>query len=491
MPETREPDKAIVSVWQDRSFEAFLGSAAFITPRWVLTAGHVVSDRNRKPIAVFLGSVAGQTRVAVEPDSIHCHPELDIALIDLGYNKNSKQGIIEIDFQDRDLKGKKGDFHAFNRNSETCDVHRGHTIGTWYADRDGYLCDHQVLKGFSGGVVVIDGKGIGVIIERHKQDQQTLIIPAYRFHDWLREVLPPETLSRYFPASSTLPPVASRQVQTEFSALVRKKIGELLGNSRLRPLKAGLSEQLPEDGTVTDPVHVLVPLGTTFDIESSIDALHEATEACLEKARDDNPDALPHLVAGATDTLGWLILLAVSEDWAGADAVTFDQLRDAQHIRLPVETEAGTEVVSARLRGHKASMALADDGVGVRGACMVSPGELELGLRSDDALTETMKLIWKRVLNADPPIPFDASAQQQLAVTLKKRKRGRNPENYYITLPAGSGHDEQLLYELRSKLPDLDSFLIGSADGQQVLVIEEPALVVLIREFLLMCRKYP
>ncbi|MDZ7621635.1 MAG: hypothetical protein U5O69_04200 [Candidatus Competibacteraceae bacterium] len=56
----------------------------------------------------------------------------------------------------------------------------------------------------------------------------------------------------------------------------------------------------------------------------------------------------------------------MSETWLQEQAGLLDHLLSADHIAIPLETEAGTEVVFARLRAKKpAKLTLGNDGVQV------------------------------------------------------------------------------------------------------------------------------
>jgi hypothetical protein len=53
--------------------------------------------------------------------------------------------------------------------------------------------------------------------------------------------------------------------------------------------------------------------------------------------------------------LGWLVLLAVSEDWLQKNAGQWEHLLNAQYIEIPLRYEESTEVVIARLRNSTLS----------------------------------------------------------------------------------------------------------------------------------------
>lgn len=236
-----------------------------------------------------------------------------------------------------------------------------------------------------------------------------------------------------------------------------------------------------------NPVDLLVPLQAEFNIKSSIDELHSVVETCLQRLVDQGSSAVPDVVSGATDLLGWLVLLAVSETWLQEKAELLDLLLSADHIAIPLETEAGTEVVFARLRAKKpAKLTLNNDGFQVLNPKRLEWAELELGFIGTDRMTEIYKLIWKKVMESDL-LTLGKGELQQLKETLEIRyERG---DNYYIIIRAPSD-ENTILMQLRKDFKHLCAFLIGVKAGEEVLVISEARLVVLIREFLLMLRKY-
>jgi S1-C subfamily serine protease len=101
MPDGRHPKHAIVSIWHKEVLGdgTFLGSGAFISPRLVLTAKHVV-DQEKYPEGFYLGLVDGYPSVPAK--TIYVHPDLDIALIDLK-KEFASQALVRLAWDSTDL----------------------------------------------------------------------------------------------------------------------------------------------------------------------------------------------------------------------------------------------------------------------------------------------------------------------------------------------------------------------------------------------------
>jgi hypothetical protein len=305
---------------------------------------------------------------------------------------------------------------------------------------------------------------------------------------------------QYFPPNLPVIQPRPRQAQTKFTRRVREEIGKLFERQKLGPLRTALSGRLSKDSLPGTPLEsLLLPLQESLSIESSIRTLlessirtlHAATRDCLQQLSGQDPGATQAVKTGATDVLGWLVLLAVSEDWLQKNAEQWEHLLNTQYIEIPLKTETGAAVVVARLREHPARFK--KDCVPVDGAYRITVGELELGVDEDDALRELKELIWSAVCEEPLPHLFDEDADIMLKSTLEFRND--DGEHYYITIPASRypsvAGSVSLLTRLSRDLPYLGAFLIGVENSDRVLVIEEPRFVALVQEFFRMLRKFP
>lgn len=300
------------------------------------------------------------------------------------------------------------------------------------------------------------------------------------------------------PAASTAAGGPERKKQIEFARRVREEIDKLFADRKiklraLRDLLLERSAALQPDRTPPNsPGDLLVPRQTAFDVKSSIDDLHSTVETCLQQLSDQGSSEVSAIVSGATEVLGWLALLAVSETWLQEQSGLLDRLLIADHVSIPLQTDVGTEVVFARLRAKRpARLTLDKDGVQIFNPNRLEWVQLELGISRTDRIMEIRKLIWKEIMKSDAP-SFGQGELEELKETLQTRyERG---ESYYIIIRNSSNSsvvsDDAILMQLRSDFPHLCAFLIGAQTDERVLVVPERRLVVLVREFLLMLRKY-
>lgn len=489
---------SVVSIWRDSIStdkpENFLGCGAFITPRLVLTAEHVVAE-SLKAAEFCLGSVPDYTAVRFESSAIQRCLELDIALIDL-QQKYSVQPL-PLDFRDDNLSGHLADIHGFNKQSLGREVWREKSIGSLHQAKGEYLFDTRVLKGFSGGFAILNEKAIGIIIERHETDLQTVVLPLHKTRQWLQKIISDETLAQYFPVSPPKDQKRDEQAQAEFFRQVRQGIANKLQSDKFGILRDELLKGQPVG---TKPEEALIPSSEKISVESSIRQLHHAVRACLETLTEQalsgldrnkrNKTRLNEIKNSAPDVLGWLVLMTVREEWVNQGLNPAD-MANMQRLQIPIATDTGIEVFNARLRGHRAEFKLAD-GVWVRGKSRLNMGALEVGLNPSnstkvDPLQEIKQLICMAIHKKVAP-----NLIAQLSYTLEKRLE--DGESYYLIVSSDElsvlATDVALRKRLRTELPHLGIFVrSGKMDGQ-VFVILEDHLEVLVREFLRMLDKF-
>ncbi|MFO1434786.1 MAG: hypothetical protein U1F76_32680 [Candidatus Competibacteraceae bacterium] len=175
----------------------------------------------------------------------------------------------------------------------------------------------------------------------------------------------------------------------------------------------------------------------------------------------------------------------------------FDPWQSGIAVAIPLESEAGTEVLVSSLGDRAAGFRLKYDNRNrprVVGKDSFAVDGLEMGIGQTDPLIEIQKAIWVEVMKSEAPLPFGPTQQKQLRAKLAGRER-RKESHYYITVPPehdGSPlSDKTLLKRLLEALPSLRIIYIGSGQGEGILLLDEYELWESIQAFLLMLRDLP
>lgn len=128
-----------------------------------------------------------------------------------------------------------------------------------------------------------------------------------------------------------------------------------------------------------------------WQIQEAIKTFTRATRDCLRELADQQAQAVVEVARGATEVLGWLALLAVSDAWVqqrlphAPPGLHFQHLWNPDAITVALEEPAGLEIVEARLGQRPAVVRLHDDGMTLHSPQQVQLGGLETGLHPADA----------------------------------------------------------------------------------------------------------
>jgi hypothetical protein len=283
-----------------------------------------------------------------------------------------------------------------------------------------------------------------------------------------------------------LPPTPDEQARFErFRTRVRESIQAELERPGLGPLRAALAAKLS-----ALPGADAGALATNLcrkDTKTAVRGLRAAVDEAL-KAPAQSAEARAALNEPARALLGWLVLLSVREDWLQGRLGPGPDPDQVMEVRLPVETEAGTEVLVARLDESPARFATDPKGMRVYGGrhAMAGSSIPEVGLSDADQANEIKRAIWKAVFKATPSAPWSAEMDQELDETLDVRRD--TGEGHYITVRLSNPGEPLTLpavcAALHRDLPHLQLVFLQAPGGEEVLLIPERTLQVLIREFL-------
>lgn len=272
----------------------------------------------------------------------------------------------------------------------------------------------------------------------------------------------------------------------QFGAEVRLRIAELLRKPVLEPVRNALSQ-----GTADEAAAVLVPVEPRFDPGASVLALHKASDEGLAQCANRSPKQLPEASKLAEQVLGWLLLLAVSEEWVAKQGSAFGESAHVNILAIPgVKEEASVELVLARLSKRMGQWYLdpADDSrLTIRARTGVAIGA-EVGF-GPQALPTLKESLWQKLHPGDDPRKRPGW-EQRLKRDLE-RESVVYQRTYFVAVPQINGVsacDLGLLAELRRDLP-VGTFQIG-IDGDKVLMVPEPDLISDINAFLVLLDNY-
>ncbi len=225
--------------------------------------------------------------------------------------------------------------------------------------------------------------------------------------------------------------------------------------------------------------------------------MYLATKDCLDKLVEQKPNMVDATKEVAREIFGWLVLLAVDMDRVQGSGCGFNPWQTGMEANVPLETEAGTEVLISSLAERHACFILRYDRknrVRAVGRDSFEADYLEDGLHPDDRLKGILQRIWVAA-KIEGEAPNDL---EQLKKKLKPKLEGRERRkegHYYITIPSKRDNsplsDEDLLKSLLEAMPPLRVIYIGSGQGDRILLLEEDSLWEAIEAFLLMLRDTP
>jgi len=238
---------------------------------------------------------------------------------------------------------------------------------------------------------------------------------------------------------------------------------------------------------------LLVPVEQPFPIIGKIDNLHDAVHETFDSLAESQmsgqiTQALPH----AKKILEWLLLLAVPDAWAYEGGGRSGAVLSKPTIDIPEKYAIWAEVGDGRLARRRPCLELepGKDAVKVYAPNQLPHDDLERGLTHRDALTETLRMIWIKVMKKEPS--NSENWQSQLPKTLARRHK--DGERYHITIPHSRYTAIAINPVWAEKLSDILShlgiFVYDTGCGNPVLIVPEDDLLVAIREYLRLLRKY-
>lgn len=270
---------------------------------------------------------------------------------------------------------------------------------------------------------------------------------------------------------------------------VRAELGKLLRGGAAQDIGKALLLALSPQNQIL-PEELLAPLGVQpFPVAEKIDALHDAVRDTFESLAEQRR---PIPLVEAKQMLEWLLLTAVPDSWVKTTGRGSDMAGNDFKNEIAEKHEIWAEIGDGRLtlKRPRLELGLGDDPNKIRAPNQLSHSDIEHGMRHIDASTQILKEIYIKVMKYEPPSDEDWKAQ--LPYTLERRRK--DDERYHIAIP----HDRYTAIagnsvwakELNDILPFLGVFVYGSGNDNRILIVPENKLIVAIREYLHMLRKY-
>lgn len=272
---------------------------------------------------------------------------------------------------------------------------------------------------------------------------------------------------------------------------VREEIQKLIAKPAIEPVVKAFYKAQPEDRHSIKMEDLLVPLYIEpFPITATIDDWHSAVRDGLAYMAEQRSSQLSQTVKIAKETFEWLLRLAVPDAWvvSKANINDYSPLKPEKNFveRQPFWAEVG----KGRLAGIRPFLELDKDNFKVFSPNQVESAELELGLLHEDASTEILKIIWNKLHKTDSQ-PSDQDWRKQLPNILERRHK--DGERYHMTIEYSKFaaiSRNKVWHELDKLLEHLGVFVCATDQGEPMLIVPEDDLIVAIREFLLLLRKY-
>lgn len=229
----------------------------------------------------------------------------------------------------------------------------------------------------------------------------------------------------------------------------------------------------------------------------ALDHLHAAAEELLSKKKGD-ANSCEAIINQAHDLFRHLVLYAIRNDWVANNKQGFMKSANL-YIEIPLATEGGVEILTARLNGRDARLDAKEGHADVYRNDRIPSEMIEAGWHKETTVNEIITDIWNHLnpskkKEPSPNNQLDRKELRTLDATLRKpRTTQKNREHYYLILPENQidhplnrEENRKLLFE---KLPHLTLFRLGQED-EAVWFYPEYELMDDIKGFLLMLRSY-
>jgi len=269
---------------------------------------------------------------------------------------------------------------------------------------------------------------------------------------------------------------------------VLNAVCKILQHRRLQYLRQSLARGLNMGKDVDNTDLIAARLVSGQDLVNAISILTKAVKSALEKIKDNEADSqglIKNTWEKSVNILGHLVLLSVCSD-------RLQELKNdiSQNIRfeIPVETEAGIEIVYSGISDTPARLYMGSSGIYVTGQDRIDYEIPEGGFFIPDKVDEIIHVVTKKVFpegDVKGNRLATKSERAHLNTTLEIRK-GYGEHFYFCPNELNSQNTmfpEAVYDALKRELPELDIICISTDQGQSFMIKNEAQLGAYLTQF--------
>ncbi|MES9883165.1 MAG: TIR domain-containing protein [Sedimenticola sp.] len=274
---------------------------------------------------------------------------------------------------------------------------------------------------------------------------------------------------------------------------IRGEVRGLLEKPHLVGLQKAISREMGGDVTL-DEVVLYLCRPSKDEIENTISLLHRAVDAELtvQQHAGKSGAIMKSVSDSAADLLGWVVTLAVKDDWVVSNHRHFELDSKQCCLCVPKLTELGLNIAYARLVNGQARFGSAK-GLSVTSRDGLNDCDLlEAGTTPENLLDTLQKELWLKLF---PKVAPPEKLTEDAATTINDEiwsRRDTGDEDHYLVLHVRNAQEiNQSLYsQLIKKLPNLRVLSMAIESDENILIVMEGRLMTQVRRFLEMIRKY-
>lgn len=495
---------------------ATVGTGFAIGERHVISCTHVVasvlgleSDQPLPPAMELDAEINLDGRKPVRLKVIKSFPRLnhqptrhdveDITIMEVVGSDTQALSSAKLLFEQDDAAHYDQAFKAYGFNKPVGDWHDGVCKGPMSAGWIQLQIDNHTadkLNGLSGAPVWNKQHQaiVGMLVAK-RGDHDAYMIPAYK-------------LAQAWPELQVHKPTDQipQQPDSDFLAQIKQNIGYELDAAGVSLFRDVLKEELDkvllklnqskvQDGqtdSLVDGLILAIQLGGN-EVPVITAALMNAARHCFDKRGKHYQAAIPDRDAihdAVEQLLGWLVMAAVSDQYAGALQPSAD-FPFAVYFELPVMTPGGVETVVSRCYQRQAK--LEPKGSSVVGSHTLHGQDNQFNWKQSSAVNNLKLLLWNQVFpeekrSTDSP-PLDRKELSKLNAELEIRRLDEWAREHHLIAIECSTLDTDTSYkavyqQLLIDLPQLTLVRFGLLGQQQVFYAPEYHLMSAVNRFL-------